>query len=267
MNLIFFNKMPNHRLTLEYAINFIREKTGDKLLATEYESDRTKMDIECHGCGVIYKQNIHRIRSGYAHCKPDDDRYRGPHGRLVKTPKPKNIPEKIKSKIKPTKICITCGNGYVGKRTKQKNCSKKCANVAWKTKEKREAAKINGSKGGKISASIQTRRSKNEIYFSKLCMDYFGNENIKTNEPIFDNWDADVIIINLKIAVLWNGIWHYQKVNEKHSVVQVQSRDKIKEGVIEKNGYRFFVIKDMGKYNKKFVEFQFQAFLFMIIGL
>lgn len=53
------------------------------------------------------------------------------------------------------------------------------------------------------------------------------------------------------------GIWHYKKVRSKHSVEQVQARDKIKMDVIKNNGYIPYVIKDMGRYNKTFVEEEF----------
>jgi len=61
--------------------------------------------------------------------------------------------------------------------------------------------------------------------------------------------------------VLWNGIWHYKQVRKKHSLAQVQSRDKIKMDVIIANGYTPYVIKDMGKHNKKFVEERFAEFM------
>lgn len=38
---------------------------------------------------------------------------------------------------------------------------------------------------------------------------------------MFNGWDADIIIEDLKIAILWNGKWHYEKITEKHSVSQV----------------------------------------------
>ena len=121
--------------------------------------------------------------------------------------------------------------------------------------------KLGGRKGGKASAAKQaeTRRSKNEIYFAELCKEKF--ENVETNKPIFNGWDADVILPDQKVAILWNGKWHYQKITAKHSVKQVQNRDKIKQKEIEKAGYKLYVVKDLGKYNKSFVEKEFKKFL------
>jgi len=116
-------------------------------------------------------------------------------------------------------------------------------------------------KAGLKSAKIQSenRRSKNEIYFANLCSDYF--KIVKNNENIFNGWDADIIIEDIKYAILWNGVWHYKKITEKHSVKQVQNRDKIKISEIEKCGYIPYIIKDMGKYNKHFVKEKFKEFL------
>ena len=64
-----------------------------------------------------------------------------------------------------------------------------------------------------------------------------------------------------KIALLWNGIWHYKQISKTQSLVQVQARDKVKTAIIEKYEYAPFVIKDMGKHNKGFVEQEFAVFL------
>ena len=84
---------------------------------------------------------------------------------------------------------------------------------------------------------------------------------MKTNERLFNGWDADVIIEDVKVAVLWNGVWHYEKITKKHSVEQVQNRDRLKIKEIKNCGYIPYIIKDMGKANKRFVEQEFKKFL------
>lgn len=124
-----------------------------------------------------------------------------------------------------------------------------------------ELLKIWGSKGGLKSVEVQSknRRSKNEIYFSELCIDYF--KDVECNRSIFNGWDADIIIHDIKYCILWNGKWHYEKITKEHSVEQVQNRDKIKISEIIKYGYTPYIIKDMGRYNKKFVKNEFNIFL------
>jgi hypothetical protein len=102
-------------------------------------------------------------------------------------------------------------------------------------------------------------RSKNEMYFAELCAAKF--DKVKCNEPLFNGWDADVIISSMKIAVLWNGIWHYRQVNKNHNLEHVKIRDKYKLENIIKCGYTPYIIKDMGSYKKEFVESEFNKFL------
>lgn len=121
------------------------------------------------------------------------------------------------------------------------------------------AHKRGGINGGRKSAYAQrnNRRSKNEILFYDLCKNKF--KSVRHNEPIFNGWDADVIIDDLKIAVLWNGKWHYEDICG--GLKQIQTRDKIKVNEIIKFGYKPYIIKDMGKYNKNFVNLEFEKFL------
>lgn len=114
-----------------------------------------------------------------------------------------------------------------------------------------------GCKG--IQHQGDLRRSKNEIEFCKLCEEYF--DNVKHNECIFNGWDADVIIEDIKFAVLWNGPWHYKQITKSHSVKQIQNRDKIKIKEIKESGWTPYIIKDMGKANKDFVKEKFDEFL------
>lgn len=142
-----------------------------------------------------------------------------------------------------------CPFSFVPKRKNQKYCSINCA------------ASVAGRKGGRISAAMQSvsKRSKNEIHFAELCSVQFST--VLTNKSIFNGWDADVIIEDLKIAVLWNGRWHYDKITQQHSVKQVQTRDSIKLKEIVSAGYIPYIVKDMGKMNKIFVRKEFQKFL------
>ena len=114
-----------------------------------------------------------------------------------------------------------------------------------------------GCKG--IQHQGDLRRSQNEIEFCKLCEEYF--DNVKHNESIFNGWDADIIIEDIKFAVLWNGPWHYKQITKSHSVKQTQNRDKIKVKEIEECGWTPYIIKDMGKANKDFVKEKFNEFL------
>jgi len=149
-------------------------------------------------------------------------------------------------------ICKYCNKIFEHRITENRIfCSNKCS-ITYSNKNNIDKA----IKGGRASVLNQNRRSKNEIYFSELCKEYFNN--IKTNESIFNGWDADIIIEDYKIAILWNGKWHYEKIKEKHSIKQVKNRDRIKIKEIKNCGYIPYVIKDMGRENNEFVENEFE---------
>lgn len=146
------------------------------------------------------------------------------------------------------KTCRICGKVLPYELRNNKTCSKECKHLAHVA-------------NGKKSASIKTLRSKNEIYFCNLCKSTF--DNVSNNEAIFDGWDADVILKDQKIAILWNGIWHYRYVRGKQSLKQIQNRDRIKISKIKEAGYYPFIIKDPASENSVFVEDKFKEFLQM----
>lgn len=178
-------------------------------------------------------------------------------------------------------ICKCCGKEFVTISNNMKYCSQECANKGLKLICKQcnnifynkgfrnfcsaECRRISIhdklSEAGKKSAQIQSniRRSKNEKLFCQLCEEYF--DKVTHNDPIFNGWDADVLIWDYKIAVLWNGKWHYEKIAKQHSVEQVQNRDKIKCKEIQTKGWKVYIIKDLNKFNKQFVREQFDIFI------
>lgn len=234
--------MPK-KFTYEYVKEAI-EKTGDTLVSLTYERNNKLMTMNCQLCGNDYEQTFARRQAGFGH-------------RDCPT-KPPSWNAGITT-VKVEAVCPRCNCTFIKKTRKQYLCSLTCADQVFKEMVTNDANKVNSRKGGLISASRQTRRSKNEIHFAELCEATF--ENVLTNEPIFDGCDADVILPDLKIAILWNGIWHYQQVRKNHSVLQVQSRDKIKMKIIKRHGYACYIIKDMGKEKKDFVEKEFNYFL------
>ena len=81
------------------------------------------------------------------------------------------------------------------------------------------------------------------------------------NEPMFNGWDADIILPQYKLAILWNGPWHYKQVTKEHNLKQVQNRDRIKKYEIEKTGYTCYIIKDIKRRDKNKIEIEFNRLL------
>lgn len=162
------------------------------------------------------------------------------------------------------RTCKCCGKQY--KRIKGIStltvCSKECSEYM-RTHRKEFLSEDTIKKlsdAGKKAAnnSFNLKRSKAEIYFANLCKNKYNN--VLTNERIFNGWDADIILPDFKIAVLYNGKWHYEEISKKVSLAQIQNRDKIKIKEIENCNYVPYIIKDLNKFNKEFVEEQFKIF-------
>lgn len=84
---------------------------------------------------------------------------------------------------------------------------------------------------------------------------------------MFNGYDADVIIPDLKLAIHWNGIWHYKPlINEEH-FKKICNRDVERYNQIEKCGYKNYIIKDIK--SKKDYNFVYSEFvkLLNILGI
>lgn len=225
--------------------------------------ETTKWISEKHTCEVCGKVMTEKYATGRfcskecAHSRVYTDEKREKASESLKNTLGAKKDLRIKEYNEHPNYCIICGNMLPYDKRNSKTCSPECLS---------EANKLSGRQAGLRSAEVQaeTRRSKNEIYFCELCENYF--KEVKHNEPMFNGWDADVIIEDIKYAILWNGPWHYQEISKKQSLKQVQTRDKIKLDQIQLCGYIPYVIKDMGKENKQFVEEQFNLFLEHIAG-
>lgn len=124
------------------------------------------------------------------------------------------------------KMFLTKSNGKATRKTCSSNCTHIMCSIA-----------------GKKSASIRTKRSKSEIILYELCSKHYVN--VSHNEIILNGWDADIIINDFKLAILWNGPWHYKQLNlNNHSLKQVQTRDWIKINLFKQNGWNVEVFED-----------------------
>lgn len=152
-------------------------------------------------------------------------------------------------------ICKICNNEFKG--TKRLTCSDQCLNLIQ-------------VKAGLASQKAQPKRSKGEILFYELCCKYFENEIVLSNPSMFiDNnnnkWDMDIVIPKYKLSIAYNGIYHYKQIGKKHKLQQVQSRDKLKKQIVFNNGYIFYEVKDLGKFNIDFIYNEFHKFIFNVI--
>ena len=217
----------------------------DTLISKEYISNKNLLEIKCGNCHLNFFQTYDRYKRGFRHNKC----------------KNKTIKVVIKNNIKE---CLLCNNIFNAKRKNQQYCNKDCSikKLNIDPKLNKECGRIGGNK----SLQMFSRRSKAEIDFANLCINYFGSDNIICNQLIFkDNnnnyWDADIIIKHLKIAILYNGIFHYKKIYKDQKFERMLVKDRLKQQIIIQNGYTYYIIKDLNSYNKTFVINQFNLFI------
>lgn len=139
-----------------------------------------------------------------------------------------------------TLVCKKCNKEFKSLNKHQQFCSRDC-------QRKYNVQDTDMSTlGGIASAKSRCLRSKDEIKLFELCDDFYDCE-VTHNEAVVEgySWDADIIIRDLKIAILWNGPWHYREMNiGNHSLKQVQNRDKIKTKLFKENGWTVYIFED-----------------------
>lgn len=252
--------MPK-KLTFEYIKEFINKES--LLISTEYINSKEKLYIECKICSKIYNQTYEHYKKGHRHQICSNLRSKEYYSEMVKKAHVKRWGYKPLLKDI-TRICKWCKKEYIPKRSEQRFCNQKCSH-SFLNKDK-DVNFLRSQKGGNNSMLSLNRRSKAEIYFSELCIEYFTKPALTCNEQFFidkngGKWDADIILHHLKIAILYNGIFHYKKVYKDQKLERMIAKDRLKEKIIIDNGYTYYIIKDLGGFNKIFVENQFNLFI------
>lgn len=169
------------------------------------------------------------------------------------------------------KQCLMCDKLFIVTYNfrKRKFCATKCFHdFIFSDKDpdkdsRLERAVASGKKSAKIQSHI--RRSKNEILFFDMCKSKFSE--CLSNHEIINGWDADVVMPLKKIAIMWNGSWHYTNIVGEDTLKKVKKRDNIKLKTFREYGYRVYIVKDLGKYNPTFVKEKFDAFVTWIDSL
>lgn len=131
-------------------------------------------------------------------------------------------------------LCNVCSTAIDFSNRRRKTCSDKCLDIR---------NKQNCSKRGRNSASKNVKRSKQEIELFERCKEQFPDA--LSNHVIAEGWDADIVLPESKVAILWNGPWHYQQMPfQNHSLKQVQTRDRLKTKLFESLGWKVLIFED-----------------------
>jgi hypothetical protein len=86
------------------------------------------------------------------------------------------------------------------------------------------------------------RRSKDEIELFELCSEVW---EVESNIIIHGGYDADIVLRDRKLAIMWDGPWHYKEMNGlTHSLKQVQNRDKYRDSKFSELGWTVLHYRD-----------------------
>jgi G:T-mismatch repair DNA endonuclease (very short patch repair protein) len=76
---------------------------------------------------------------------------------------------------------------------------------------------------------------------------------------MFEGYDADVVLLDYHLAILWNGPWHYTPLKGgQATLADVQRRDAEKQAAIETAGFKTHIVKDSGREDAVFVLSEFE---------
>lgn len=141
-----------------------------------------------------------------------------------------------------------------------KTCSRTCY-----LKLRPSIGRLGGLKAATMPFQIRSR-SKNERLLFELIYRKFPDA--VHNRRMFNGYDADIVIPSLKLAIHWNGAWHYTNVLKSEYGLKLlhktQSKNKLQLSEIENCGFKNYIIKDMGGYNPKFVNPEFEKLLVLM---
>lgn len=221
----------NHKFILKCSCILCKKETTTQSLSAHYKS-HNKQPKELKNCKKC--NDLHNKLGVYCSYKCSNSRTQSQETNYKRSSKLKenHISKKEVGLARSQQYtlvsqCIICNKWFQGRR---KTCSDVCLHM-------------NFQNSGKKASSISIKRSTDEIKLFELCHNYFSN--VSHNDPIFNGWDADIIIHDYKLAILWNGPWHYKEMpGLKHSLKQVQNRDKLKNKEIISIGWECIIFED-----------------------
>ena len=143
--------------------------------------------------------------------------------------------KKFNSKPKKEFICPVCGKILLlteSEFKKRKYCGGTCRN-------KRNNREIYGT------------RSKAEVYLENKLKEEFPELVMNFNDrKLLNGMELDVYIPSLKLAIEWNGIYHYKNIRDDGFFEKVKNKDFMKMTECKKMNIHLYIIKDLTSQNK-----------------
>lgn len=92
--------------------------------------------------------------------------------------------------------------------------------------------------------NVNSQRSKIEIKFAEEIQKIFPNLEFIFNNSDIIGYELDIYIPELKIAIEWNGVVHYQPIYGEEKLEKIQHRDYQKQLLCQKYGIELIIITD-----------------------
>ena len=91
----------------------------------------------------------------------------------------------------------------------------------------------------------KTKRSKSEKILEKLLRKELPGVAITTNNRLICDYEIDIAIPDLRIAIEWNGIVHRKPIFGLKNLSQVQKKDRRKKENLKEEGWCFIIVEDI----------------------
>ena len=96
-----------------------------------------------------------------------------------------------------------------------------------------------------------TSKAENILY-NEITKTFPDLEVIRNDRKTLNGLELDIFIPKLKLAIEWNGIFHYKDVHKNNSLEKTKRKDILKEEMCKNIGIDLIVVKDLVS-NKKFI--------------
>lgn len=174
-----------------------------------------------------------------------NNKKRGPQSQKTKLKKSQTLKERadLKGRKLPKEnglfynFCKICDKKfYYAHCSVIKMCSTECRNELKR--------RVNAETEKRLGGLWQRRnsRSKGEKLLSEKLLSL--GLNVVTNKKMFNGFDADIILPDYKIAIHWNGAWHWKPIAGEDLLNKIKLRDTLRYKAIEECNYINYIIID-----------------------
>lgn len=134
------------------------------------------------------------------------------------------------------RTCIMCNVNFPHNKPTKHLCSKSCQDKLKRIINKQIEERIGG-----VWQRRNSRSRGERLFAEKLTQ---VGINVITNKKMFEGFDADVILPDYKLAIHWNGAWHWKPIVGESLLNKIKSRDSKRYQMIEQYGYINYIIID-----------------------